>query len=252
MRRREFITLLGGAAAGWPLAARAQQPGRTYRLGIVVPAARDDPAIVAFLDELRVHGFVGCGSGARNRTSRHARRQGRGFSTGLERGQRARRTRTQRSFLADAVSLPPRHHRARGGITITRHLSVARNSRRGWLAGLWSALHSGLSSAGANSRQDFARYEARRSSGRTADDLRASHQPQNREGDRPRGPRRAGAARRQGDRMNRREFIMLLGGVAVAWPAVARAQQAEKRYTVGILSAGGENTALRTALFAAV
>src|SRR5436189_3887645 len=55
--RREFITLLGGAVV-WPLAARAQQPGRTYRLGIVVPAARDDPAIVAFLDELRVHGFV--------------------------------------------------------------------------------------------------------------------------------------------------------------------------------------------------
>ena len=58
IKRREFITLLGGVTVAWPLAARAQQPGRTYRLGIVVPAARDDPAIVAFLDELRVHGFV--------------------------------------------------------------------------------------------------------------------------------------------------------------------------------------------------
>src|SRR6516225_8062613 len=56
-RRREFITLVGGAAA-WPLAARAQQPGRTYRLGFFLPVARDAPAIIAFFDELRVHGFV--------------------------------------------------------------------------------------------------------------------------------------------------------------------------------------------------
>jgi putative tryptophan/tyrosine transport system substrate-binding protein len=62
MRRREFITLLGGAAAGWPLAARAQQRERMRRIGIVMPFAKGDSEgearIRAFKQELAKLGWT--------------------------------------------------------------------------------------------------------------------------------------------------------------------------------------------------
>jgi len=58
LKRREFIALLGSAAAAWPLAARAQRAGRTYRLGILHNQGPQAPQFPPFYDELRRLGFV--------------------------------------------------------------------------------------------------------------------------------------------------------------------------------------------------
>jgi len=61
MRRREFITLVGGAAA-WPLAARAQQGERMRLIGVLLPIAKDDPDyqpwLTAFRQALQELGWV--------------------------------------------------------------------------------------------------------------------------------------------------------------------------------------------------
>ena len=61
MKRREFITLLGGAGA-WPLAARAQQPERMRRIGMLLPAAAEDSQfqtwVGAFLQALALSGWT--------------------------------------------------------------------------------------------------------------------------------------------------------------------------------------------------
>ena len=62
MRRREFITLLGGATATWPFAVWAQQRERTRRVGILLPATADDAEfqtwIGAFLQALALLGWT--------------------------------------------------------------------------------------------------------------------------------------------------------------------------------------------------
>jgi putative ABC transport system substrate-binding protein len=62
MRRRQFITLLGGAAAAWPLAAHAQQAERIRRIGVLMSLAADDPEgqarMAAFLQGLQQLGWI--------------------------------------------------------------------------------------------------------------------------------------------------------------------------------------------------
>jgi hypothetical protein len=62
MRRREFIALIGGTAAAWPLAVRAQQRERMRRVGVLMNLAADDPEgqtrIVAFVQGLQQSGWT--------------------------------------------------------------------------------------------------------------------------------------------------------------------------------------------------
>jgi putative ABC transport system substrate-binding protein len=62
MRRREFLTLLGGAAVAWPRAAYAQQADRMRRVGVLLNRAADDPEeqarVAAFLQQLQELGWT--------------------------------------------------------------------------------------------------------------------------------------------------------------------------------------------------
>jgi putative ABC transport system substrate-binding protein len=58
LERREFITILGGVSVAWPLAARAQEAARTYRLGGLSAGPRDAPYFVAMFETLRRLGFI--------------------------------------------------------------------------------------------------------------------------------------------------------------------------------------------------
>lgn len=58
MRRREFVSLLSGAAAAWPLAAQSQQPTRLHRIFWVSTETQPDPFVDGFREGLRQRGYV--------------------------------------------------------------------------------------------------------------------------------------------------------------------------------------------------
>jgi putative tryptophan/tyrosine transport system substrate-binding protein len=57
MKRRDFITLLGGAAMSWPLAARAQQQPKMLRVGFVGMQPRESPLYANFLKRMAELGY---------------------------------------------------------------------------------------------------------------------------------------------------------------------------------------------------
>jgi len=60
MQRRQFITFLGGAAAAWPMLARAQKSdsGRQVRIGVMAPVPPATAMLKAFRDGMREHGYI--------------------------------------------------------------------------------------------------------------------------------------------------------------------------------------------------
>ena len=114
MRRREFITLFGGAAAAWPLAARAQQAKQMRRIGVLLPATADDlefqARLAAFVQALQQLGWTDGGN------LRIDIRWGAGDAERMRR------------YAAELVALAPDAMLAAGGATVGPLLQATRTA----------------------------------------------------------------------------------------------------------------------------
>src|SRR5262245_57280843 len=112
MRRRTFITLLGGAVSAWPLIARARQSERMRRIGVLLPAAPDDAEfqswVGAFLQGLAQSGWI---------TGRNIRVETRWTKFDAE---------ETRKYAADLVALAPDVIVASGNSTVGPLLRLTR------------------------------------------------------------------------------------------------------------------------------
>src|SRR5262245_38367779 len=113
MRRREFITLLGGSVAAWPLAAQAQQGEYVRRVGVLTPLAAEDPEhrarMTAFTEELERLGWS---------VERKLRIETRAGAEDAERG---------RKYAAELVALSPDVILATGGSVVGPLLQTTRS-----------------------------------------------------------------------------------------------------------------------------
>jgi putative ABC transport system substrate-binding protein len=112
MKRRQFITLLGGAAAAWPLAARAQQGERMRRIGVLMPLTTDDAGeqevMLIFVQALQQLGWT---------DGRNLRIDFRGAGANLD---------DSRKYATELVALAPDVILSIGGVNLPSLLQATR------------------------------------------------------------------------------------------------------------------------------